>query len=538
MARHTMQTTPVAVEEELKVEWWRLSDLGAEYNIQNEFDQRFESLQAARVVDIPLSTEDLWGLTGWTPADSLAIHINAGELWCYPGVGHVGPSRYVRTADGDISLTPADNTYYIRLKYDVTIDAHSFVAEVSKSADTADMKYLTLAQATRFEGTWTTVDADLRSSNTSILPPVVFSGSSVNPILTLQQDGAGIALKINSGDVQLGQTGTAVAVTLYGTPSAALTLADSASTNTVDISCDASGRLKITGSINATETGTIIASSASVGGVTLNVGAMSGITTIVMSGQLTNTLTPGTAPFSIASTTKVTNLNVDQVDGYNFDQALLASSTPSFVTLALTQTTGTAPMTISSTTLVPNLNAELWDGIQFSSYFNQAVKTTSDPTFNDLTLTGDLTFDNALTATGLLVRHKVSGDTYMYGYFQEIDQTSQCTTSSVSVYHLYYDQITASPSSEKMKDNIVEADINLLSGYLDSVVPKNFVKKRRPNKQEVGIVAEDLPEIARTYDPDGKLAGYRPDVVMILMLAKLKTLQTEVNMLKTQLEGR
>jgi len=43
--------------------------------------------------------------------------------------------------------------------------------------------------------------------------------------------------------------------------------------------------------------------------------------------------------------------------------------------------TGTAPFTVASTTVVPNLNADLWDGYQFSDYLDQAVKVASTPTF-------------------------------------------------------------------------------------------------------------------------------------------------------------
>jgi len=38
----------------------------------------------------------------------------------------------------------------------------------------------------------------------------------------------------------------------------------------------------------------------------------------------------GTAPLTIASTTVVTNLNVDQVDGYHLDQAVTSGSSPTF----------------------------------------------------------------------------------------------------------------------------------------------------------------------------------------------------------------
>lgn len=51
------------------------------------------------------------------------------------------------------------------------------------------------------------------------------------------------------------------------------------------------------------------------GTVTENAGALAAITTISMSGQLTSTLATGTAPFVVASTTLVTNLNADLLDG-------------------------------------------------------------------------------------------------------------------------------------------------------------------------------------------------------------------------------
>ncbi len=51
--------------------------------------------------------------------------------------------------------------------------------------------------------------------------------------------------------------------------------------------------------------------------VTESSGALAGITTISMSGQLTNTLTTGTSPFSVTSTTVNTNFNADLLDGYS-----------------------------------------------------------------------------------------------------------------------------------------------------------------------------------------------------------------------------
>ncbi len=101
--------------------------------------------------------------------------------------------------------------------------------------------------------------------------------------------------------------------------------------------------------------------------------------------SFTSDVATGTAPLVVASTTLVSNLNADKADGYDFDQSLLTTDSPSFSTLALSIATGTAPLTISSTTLVSNLNADLWDGYQFADYLDQAVKATSSPTFAGFT---------------------------------------------------------------------------------------------------------------------------------------------------------
>ena len=47
---------------------------------------------------------------------------------------------------------------------------------------------------------------------------------------------------------------------------------------------------------------------------------------------------------------------------------------------------GTSPLLVTSNTLVNNLNADLWDGNEFATYLNQAVLTTSSPTFAGLTI--------------------------------------------------------------------------------------------------------------------------------------------------------
>lgn len=57
---------------------------------------------------------------------------------------------------------------------------------------------------------------------------------------------------------------------------------------------------------------------------------------------------------------------------------------PTFGQVTLSETTGTAPLVVTSTTVCTNLNTDLWDGYQFTDYLDQAVKTTSTPTFAKL----------------------------------------------------------------------------------------------------------------------------------------------------------
>jgi hypothetical protein len=63
-----------------------------------------------------------------------------------------------------------------------------------------------------------------------------------------------------------------------------------------------------------------------INGIFINSGALSGITTINMSGQLTSTVANGTAPFVITSTTVSANLNADLLDGQHGSYYAAASS--------------------------------------------------------------------------------------------------------------------------------------------------------------------------------------------------------------------
>jgi hypothetical protein len=125
---------------------------------------------------------------------------------------------------------------------------------------------------------------------------------------------------------------------------------------------------------------------------------------------LASTVATGTAPFIVASTTKVTNLNADLLDGADWaSPASLGSTTPSsgaFTTLAAsgvitsTVATGTAPVVVASTTKVTNLNADLLDGADWAS--PAALGSTTPAAVTGTTISGTDTTNATSISTGAL----------------------------------------------------------------------------------------------------------------------------------------
>ena len=144
------------------------------------------------------------------------------------------------------------------------------------------------------------------------------------------------------------------------------------------------------------------------GAVTLG-GALSGITTVSMSGQLTSTLAGGTPPLVVASNTKVVNLNADLLDGNDWTApGTIGGSTPgaaSFTTISATGVitsslgTGTAPLSIASTTKVANLNADLLDGADWAS--PSALGSTAPAAVTGTTVTGNTSVTVGSSGTAL-----------------------------------------------------------------------------------------------------------------------------------------
>ncbi|BBH19839.1 hypothetical protein Back11_11840 [Paenibacillus baekrokdamisoli] len=87
-------------------------------------------------------------------------------------------------------------------------------------------------------------------------------------------------------------------------------------------------------------------------------------------GQINSTVATGTAPLQVASTTVVTNLNADMVDGFHADKVATANTLVARdsaggingVVLNSYAPQGVAPLWVTSTTQVANLNADMVNG--------------------------------------------------------------------------------------------------------------------------------------------------------------------------------
>lgn len=198
------------------------------------------------------------------------------------------------------------------------IQATNFRGALIGNADTAT----TATNATNININTTTGNA----SDTTLYPVLVGAASTGNQLPHIDSG----VLTFNASTNILSSTGFAGA--LNGTVGA--TTASSGAFTTLT----ASGAVTLSPSsaavaISPTGTGTVAISPA--GALTINPTTASTINntsigaTTASTGRfttVTSTIATGTAPFTVASTTKVANLNVEQVDGYHADEANTVST--------------------------------------------------------------------------------------------------------------------------------------------------------------------------------------------------------------------
>lgn len=134
-------------------------------------------------------------------------------------------------------------------------------------------------------------------------------------------------------------------------------------------------------------------------------------TTGAFSGQIASTLVTGTAPFSIASTTNVANLNASSLNGATFAApGAIGGGTPAsgaFTTgsftgqVTSTLATGTAPLSIASTTKVANLNVDKLDDADWAAPAALGSTTPAAITGTTVTANTSLTVGTGLAITDI-----------------------------------------------------------------------------------------------------------------------------------------
>ncbi len=166
---------------------------------------------------------------------------------------------------------------------------------------------------------------------------------------------------------------------------------DAGSASPVTLTTDGSGRLQLSGGLRI-PAGTIDLSGATVSGGTIN-SAPLGATTPA-SGTFTAltannglTVTGGTVSMSGITVSNGGNVTTIDINGGTIDSTSIGSATPgsgAFTTLSASSqitsslSTGTAPMSIASTTKVSNLNVDAVDGVSITAGSAGAVSYQSD----------------------------------------------------------------------------------------------------------------------------------------------------------------
>ena len=274
---------------------------------------------------------------------------------------------------GNFTVYDAGNT---RAAFEVT----------NATGDGAFYNDLTIGGDLVVNGTTTTVN----STVTTLDDPIITLGGDTAPASNDGKD-RGVEFRYYDGSAKIGFFGYDRSSSQY------VFLADSTNTGEVHAGTDAGLRA---GSLNLTAAGTAldVDNNANIDG------------TLTVDGQITSNLATGTAPFAVTSTTKVSNLNVDLLDGMTTSQNNVANTvvnrdgsgnfTAGTITAALTGNASTATTLETARTITV-------DGVVDGNVsFNGSADVTITTTYAD----ADITALAAMSGTGFVVR--TAGNTY------------------------------------------------------------------------------------------------------------------------------
>ena len=242
----------------------------------------------------------------------------------------------------------------------------------------------------------TDAEAQVARLRGTSLSSFLIQANSATPC-TLTNDGGTLSLvglKVNSGTV----TFSGATISNLGTITTADINGGTIDGTVIGGSTAAAGTFA---ALTGTFTGGSI-NNTPIGGSTPNSGSF---TTIGASGQISSTLATGTAPFSIASTTKCTNLNADAWDGYHVGTTYGAGSVvvqtgaTTFETTAVTTSANCFLVSGTSGTGVPT-----WANLASAHFFlgnslniPASVAMSGDATMSN---TGALTIANSAISSG------------------------------------------------------------------------------------------------------------------------------------------
>ncbi len=305
----------------------------------------------------------------------------------------------------DQTIVKADNKFFKVQnaagvdKFTVDTDNGNIVSagELQVAGDTALQSDLVVTGNLTVNGTTTTVN----STVTTYDDPIVTLGGDTAPSSNDAKD-RGVEFRYYDGSAKIGFFG-------FDRSSSEFAFLTSA-TNSSEVLSGTDGALRV-GSVHVTGAGTSVDIDNN-----LNVDG-----TATVDGQIISQLAQGTAPLVVASTTKVSNLNADLLDGMNTATANTAStvvnrdSSGNFaagtITAALTGNASTA------TTLQTARNIAVAGVVSGTVSFNGSADVSITTTFVD----ADITALAAMSGTGYVVR--TAANTYA-------QRTLQVTASS------------------------------------------------------------------------------------------------------------
>lgn len=182
--------------------------------------------------------------------------------------------------------------------------------------------------------------------------------------------------------------------------------------------------------------------------------------------------------------------------------------------------------------------AAIWIFLGLASYLNQAVLTSSKPTFEGLYFSGSSTIQSVGSGANLTL---IGG-----GGTADIQSQTIASRTTVNDGNVYC--ASGSPyrlkrftSSVEYKDKI--KDLELDSSLIYNLRPRSYNSKcdnDDKDKRFVGLMAEEVekiyPEII-DYGDEGKVVNYDSRMLMTLMLAEIQYHEARIKALEAQLNN-